>query len=280
MPIYHTELSFLQRGFLFGLSACLGSYAALLLSGWIEKRAELAGSSYDANVLANSKDKQSKSTTSTSSLSLSSINTGTVQTVLHHICVLGLILLYAFVNEHTEFIPKIDKHYDIDYFWFLFGLLLLAAVLTIKPSRGESDVLNRDQTEEWKGWMQFLFLRTIVYNMSGFTGYCFFFLPIFFSLDNSTFYFVVVKKQFSLSSSTCNGSVQFDTYFRVCICLVTFYFYISVLLWFNCCQQPHKKPNSKRMTGFGNFSFFYLKADYSLRRFLQMMVNYFEISNL
>lgn len=69
-----------------------------------------------------------------------------------------------------------------------------------------TQVLNREQTEEWKGWMQFIFL---LYH-----------------------YF---------SAHEVYNSVRV---------MITSY------VW---------------MTGFGNFSFFYLKADYGLVRLLQML---------
>mmetsp|Transcript_45076 Transcript_45076/g.109656 ORF Transcript_45076/g.109656 Transcript_45076/m.109656 type:complete len:1092 (+) Transcript_45076:338-3613(+) len=68
------------------------------------------------------------------------------------------------------------------------------------------EVLNRDQTEEWKGWMQFMFLLYHYYHAE----------PVYNSI-------------------------------RI---MITCY------VW---------------MTGFGNFSFFYLKADYGAVRVLQML---------
>jgi len=69
-----------------------------------------------------------------------------------------------------------------------------------------NDVLNRDQTEEWKGWMQFIFLLYHYY-----------------------------------SAAEVYNSIRI---------MITCY------VW---------------MTGFGNFSFFYLKGDYSAHRVLQML---------
>ena len=51
--------------------------------------------------------------------------------------------------------PKVDKQYSRDMFVFLFFLLVFTAfVFTIKSTKDK--LLNRDQTEEWKGWMQVL----------------------------------------------------------------------------------------------------------------------------
>ncbi len=49
--------------------------------------------------------------------------------------------------------PKVEKQYSRDVFIFLFALLIIASVVfTLK--KNDDKLLNRDQTEEWKGWMQ------------------------------------------------------------------------------------------------------------------------------
>ena len=74
------------------------------------------------------------------------------------------------------------------------------------PDNPDMSLLNREQTEEWKGWMQYLFLAYHYFH----------------------------------EKSVYNGVRCF----------------ISCYVW---------------LTGFGNFSFFYLKRDYGIVRFLQMM---------
>ena len=164
--------------------------------------------------------------------------------------VLGLILFYAYICEHHPPYAHSEKSYDRDEFFFLTGVLLLASYFTLKkndpsipvveavsngtttasstPSKDPSthsamicarnneravapvndmtDVLNRDQTEEWKGWMQFMFLNYHYFHAE-------------------------------------------ETYNAIRI-MITCY------VW---------------MTGFGNFSFFYVKGDYGLVRVLQML---------
>ena len=51
-----------------------------------------------------------------------------------------------------------------DAFWFIALSFLLVALFSFEtnhPNRDNSHnaLLNRDQTEEWKGWMQFLFVE-------------------------------------------------------------------------------------------------------------------------
>lgn len=45
----------------------------------------------------------------------------------------------------------------MDMFWCVALMLLVSSALNVRKSKG-GDVLNREQTEEWKGWMQFMFL--------------------------------------------------------------------------------------------------------------------------
>lgn len=82
----------------------------------------------------------------------------------------------------------------MDMFWCVALLLLVSSVLNVRKSKG-GDVLNREQTEEWKGWMQFMFLMYHyfsaheVYNsirvfitayvwMTGFGNFSFFYLKV------------------------------------------------------------------------------------------------------
>lgn len=81
-----------------------------------------------------------------------------------------------------------------------------ATYIQAAPTKACDDLLNRDQTEEWKGWMQFVFLLYHYYHAE-------------------------------------------EVYNSIRV-MITCY------VW---------------MTGFGNFSFFYLKGDYSLVRVLQML---------
>ncbi|XP_046851246.1 protein REDUCED WALL ACETYLATION 4-like isoform X2 [Xenia sp. Carnegie-2017] len=65
----------------------------------------------------------------------------------------GWIMFYFWLCDFQHVWRKTDKQYSRDMFTFLFCLLVFVAlVFTIKPT--EDKILNRDQTEEWKGWMQ------------------------------------------------------------------------------------------------------------------------------
>ena len=178
-----------------------------------------------------------------SALNVTSLSS--IYTFLHHLSVLGLILFYAYMCEYHPPFAHSEKSYDRDEFFFLTGVLLLVSYFTLQkndpdkpmvtssenstsstPSKDESkhsaaslcgeravapvndntEILNRDQTEEWKGWMQFMFLNYHYFHAE-------------------------------------------ETYNAIRI-MITCY------VW---------------MTGFGNFSFFYVKGDYGLVRVLQML---------
>ena len=154
------------------------------------------------------------------------------------------IMLFFFFCDRTSVIPREAKHYSGDTFWFLWVLLLAAAFATYtlakpprdrsanddaetqragKPADGRTDgrpsqgaatnvpevfhvkPLGRDQTEEWKGWMQVMFLWYHYFHAT-------------------------------------------DLYNAIRL-------YIAAYVW---------------MTGFGNFSYYYIKRDFSIGRFCGM----------
>ncbi|XP_020868697.1 protein REDUCED WALL ACETYLATION 4 isoform X1 [Arabidopsis lyrata subsp. lyrata] len=132
----------------------------------------------------------------------------------------GAILLYFYICDRTSLLGQSKKNYNRDLFLFLYCLLIIVSAMTSlkkhsdkSPITGKSILyLNRHQTEEWKGWMQVLFL---MYH-----------------------YF---------------AAVEFYNAIRV---------FIAGYVW---------------MTGFGNFSYYYIRKDFSLARFTQMMwrLNFF-----
>nr|GME07792.1 protein REDUCED WALL ACETYLATION 3-like isoform X1 [Ipomoea batatas] len=134
----------------------------------------------------------------------------------------GGILFYFFICDRTNVIGDSTKNYNRDLFIFLYLLLIIVSALTsLKKHHDKSAFsgkallyLNRHQTEEWKGWMQVLFL---MYH-----------------------YF---------------AATEIYNAIRV---------FIAAYVW---------------MTGFGNFSYYYIRKDFSLARFAQMMwrLNFFVI---
>ncbi|KAL3154843.1 hypothetical protein ABBQ38_011385 [Trebouxia sp. C0009 RCD-2024] len=68
------------------------------------------------------------------------------------------ILLWFYVVDRTSLLPYGDKHYSRDVLGFIFLALTLVAFFTSLKQCRVAALLNRQQTEEWKGWMQVLFL--------------------------------------------------------------------------------------------------------------------------
>ncbi|GER39292.1 O-acetyltransferase family protein [Striga asiatica] len=126
----------------------------------------------------------------------------------------GALLIYFYLCDRTNLLGESKKSYNRDLFLFLYFLLIIISAITSfkihndkSPFSGKSIMyLNRHQTEEWKGWMQVLFL---MYH-----------------------YF---------------AATEIYNAIRV---------FIAAYVW---------------MTGFGNFSYYYIRKDFSLARFIQMM---------
>ena len=67
------------------------------------------------------------------------------------------MLIFAFMCEHYPLFPHAAKIHDMDMFWLVHLALFIVGVSKWEKSK-TTDLLNREQTEEWKGWMQFSFL--------------------------------------------------------------------------------------------------------------------------
>ncbi|XP_050232228.1 protein REDUCED WALL ACETYLATION 3-like [Mercurialis annua] len=132
----------------------------------------------------------------------------------------GAILFYFYICDRTNLLGDSTKNYNRDLFLFLYLLLIIVSAMTSLKKHNDKSAfsgksvlyLNRHQTEEWKGWMQVLFL---MYH-----------------------YF---------------AATEIYNAIRV---------FIAAYVW---------------MTGFGNFSYYYIRKDFSLARFTQMMwrLNFF-----
>ena len=111
--------------------------------------------------------------------------------LLYQISILGCIMFYVYICENHPPYPHGEKTVDPDRVFFFSALLLIAALFTLRKngvntSSGNkvqtsslassflsssrrlerplavvneaNEILNRDQTEEWKGWMQCVLL--------------------------------------------------------------------------------------------------------------------------
>ena len=116
----------------------------------------------------------------------------------------SLVMGFTYIAEKHWIFEHSGKSYSRDLFLFVLIIFFAYAFYTIKPIHDLS-LLGREQTEEWKGWMQFIFL-----------------LYHYFHAEEV---------------------------------------YNSVRVMITCYVW---------MTGFGNFSFFYMKKDYGWLRVAQV----------
>ncbi|XP_071148992.1 N-acetylneuraminate (7)9-O-acetyltransferase-like isoform X2 [Mytilus edulis] len=116
---------------------------------------------------------------------------------------LGMIMGYVYLCDRTNFFMKENKYYTHVNFFLPFAYVMILGFF-FTESTEQTVVLHRDQTDEWKGWMQLVIL---IYHLTGASKV----LPIYMQI-------------------------------RV---LVSSYLFL---------------------TGFGHFSFFWKKGEYSLYR--------------
>lgn len=75
------------------------------------------------------------------------------------------ILLWFYVADRTSVFEYGSKSYSRDVLGFIFlGLTLVALFTSLKQCRVPV-LLNRQQTEEWKGWMQVVSLEHCLLRM-------------------------------------------------------------------------------------------------------------------
>ncbi|XP_033848109.3 N-acetylneuraminate 9-O-acetyltransferase isoform X1 [Acipenser ruthenus] len=124
------------------------------------------------------------------------------------VCKLGLIMAYFYFCDRADIFMKEQKFYTHSSFFIPLIFILVLGFFYNENSK-EAKLLNREQTDEWKGWMQLVIL---IYHISGASA----FLPV---------------------------------YMHVRVLVAAYLF----------------------QTGYGHFSFFWLKGDFGLYRVCQVL---------
>ncbi|KAL5006102.1 hypothetical protein ScPMuIL_017260 [Solemya velum] len=76
---------------------------------------------------------------------------------------LGVIMAYIFLCDRTNFFMKENKYYTHVNFFLPFAYVMVLGFF-FTENTDKVTVLHRDQTDEWKGWMQLVIL---IYHLTG-----------------------------------------------------------------------------------------------------------------
>ncbi|XP_012941606.2 N-acetylneuraminate 9-O-acetyltransferase [Aplysia californica] len=76
---------------------------------------------------------------------------------------LGLIMAYFYLCDRTSFFMKENKYYTHLNFFLPFAYVMILGFF-FTENTDKMNVLNKDQTDEWKGWMQLVIL---IYHLTG-----------------------------------------------------------------------------------------------------------------
>ncbi|KAM8966254.1 N-acetylneuraminate (7)9-O-acetyltransferase [Pelodytes ibericus] len=94
-----------------------------------------------------------------------------LELLLSSLCRLGLIMAYFYFCDRANLFMKENKFYTHSSF-FIPIIYILVLGLFYNENTKETKLLNREQTDEWKGWMQLVIL---IYHISGASS----FLPVY-----------------------------------------------------------------------------------------------------
>lgn len=111
-----------------------------------------------------------------------------------------------YLGDRSQLFGKIYKQFDVSTFSILMVLMVLLGLVTLKSNHGESNdagFLNRDQTDEWKGWMQLIIL---IYHFVGASRIAGIYNPVrvlvaayLFQTGYGHFYFFYKKADFGIA---------------------------------------------------------------------------------
>ncbi|ORX45543.1 Cas1p-domain-containing protein [Hesseltinella vesiculosa] len=118
--------------------------------------------------------------------------------------IMGLGVLYMYIGDRTQLFAKMHKQFDADTFCLQMLLMVVAGVVSLRYQSDVDDLglLNRGQTDEWKGWMQLVIL---IYHFTGASGTAGIYNAVrslvaayLFQTGYGHFYFFYKKKDFGI----------------------------------------------------------------------------------
>ncbi|XP_057303517.1 uncharacterized protein LOC130640925 isoform X1 [Hydractinia symbiolongicarpus] len=163
----------------------------------------------------------------------------TFEKFLFKMMIFGCFMFYFWLTDYLHIWPKVAKQYSRDMFVFLFFLLVFVAVV-FSIRKAKDKLLHRDQTEEWKGWMQVQFVWYHYFDaqetfnsircyvgayvwMTGFGNY------IYFSTRKDYSIYRLLKMLFRLNFLVfCIMAVTNHVFVRYYICAMHTYWFLSV----------------------------------------------------
>ncbi|XP_070225939.1 N-acetylneuraminate (7)9-O-acetyltransferase isoform X3 [Bos mutus] len=185
---------------------------------------------------------------------------------LQSFCKLGLIMAYFYMCDRANLFMKENKFYTHSTFFIPIIYILVLGVFYNENTK-ETKVLNREQTDEWKGWMQLVIL---IYHISGAST----FLPVYmhirvlvaaylFQTGYGHFSYFWVKGDFGIHR-VCQVLFRLN-FLVVVLCIVMdrpyqFYYFVPlVTVWFMVIyvtlalwpQITQKKANGNCLWHFG-----------------------------
>ncbi|KAJ8403107.1 hypothetical protein AAFF_G00360230 [Aldrovandia affinis] len=157
---------------------------------------------------------------------------GGLRAPLQAVCKMGLIMAYFYLCDRADIFMKEQKFYTHSTFFIPLIYIFVLGIFYIVNSK-EAKLLNREQTDEWKGWMQLVIL---IYHISGQA--------------------LGRERMMGRPANECGHVVNVDSLFQ----FIPVYMHVRVLVAAYLFQ-----------TGYGHFSFFWLKGDFGLYRVCQVL---------
>ncbi|XP_023945723.2 N-acetylneuraminate 9-O-acetyltransferase [Bicyclus anynana] len=188
---------------------------------------------------------------------------------------LGMIMAYFYLCDRTNFFMKENKYYSEWSFWLPVGYVFALGLFFTDESRSSSHsrVMHREQTNEWKGWMQlvilvyqvtgaskvlpiYMLVRALVSSYLFLTGYGHFYYTWKTGDIGLVRYFRVIFRLNFLTVVLCltmNRPYQFYSF----IPLVSFWYTLFFVIW---ALPPHMAQSSSHTADSKPYQYLYVAA--------------------